>query len=180
MNFKTTAILIGLLLVLGAFVYFTRDQSPSYQDVQDAREAALQGQRLMDESFIAADVRQITIEQDGYKAVLHKTPDGQWEQSSPVVFPLSQASVQAVLDTLADTRYSEKLVDASGSNSKDYGLSGGATILSIAGEKDTAHTIHLGRTTLGSRMYVKLEDQAVYVVPDTLARQLQDKPWERW
>lgn len=185
MNFKTTVVLIVLLCALGSFVFLMKDRSPSYTDLQGAKNAAAQGSALFNADQIKASwVDTMTLTTGDSTAKLSRAND-EWLQVEPVHFSLSKTDVQEVIDAVVALKSTEQFTPGKGDypEAQAMGLQPPKAQITLAGsgEHVFSHQIKVGRTIVGGKLYVMLDaDPKVYVVSDELATLLADKPVHRW
>ena len=89
MNVKTTLVLVILLAVVGAYVFFVaRDATPTYEIEEAERTADREtGERLFAEDALKAeDVTRVAVKR-GDEAVAFEKIDGQWQEVEPARFP---------------------------------------------------------------------------------------------
>lgn len=180
MNYKTTLILIVLLLLSGAAFFWLKSRStatmPTAQD--DG-----QGQRLVAERFKTDQVTGIQLEIGGKAAIFRKEIDAWW-QNEPARFELNDWAVRDLLEVAASLRSSHWLIpgqdDAPTADKLGFSPFQGRLVLMDESGKPLL-TLALGRLSLGGRAYLRLnDDPKVYVVGDRLHRKLMDQPLDGW
>jgi hypothetical protein len=157
MNPRTTALLLVIALILGAFVYFYEVRG---SDVR--REAEEQARRLFP-AVAQEDIDWIELTtSDGTPVRLEQREDG-WVLNQPVEFPADRFAVDGMasnLATLVNEEVIEEPVDAA-----EYGLGEAARVVrfSVVG---VVHELKLGRATpVGANSYAATGDgDAVYTV----------------
>ncbi len=172
MNFKTTLVLVVLLAIVGAYVFFIgRSATPTYE-IEEAERAAgtQQGQPLFGgDALTPADVTRVTIARGDESATFEKI-DGTWRQVEPAEFRADGTKLDGLVRSAAGLRYVDRVrAGASGQPSRaDLALEPArATVTLTAGDEE--HTIAVGRRSTGGRGYVAVGDSGdVYVVEDAL------------
>src|ERR1041385_6265392 len=82
MNFKTTVVLIVLLLVAGVALFFTRDRGTGEEGEKTAKKA----QKVFD--VTENDITKVAVvSTDGKKLTLEKGDGGKWRLTDPVNAP---------------------------------------------------------------------------------------------
>lgn len=187
MNFKTTLFLLVLVALVGSYLLFFERRQPTTIERQQALNDAgkLPGTPLFRPDQLSTDaIQAVTIERDGKKISLKR--DGEeWSQVEPVKFALNRWSVQQLIDSAASLRYNQKLQPGEKNvpSLEKLGLAQPLAIvmLQAAGSQPAAHTLKVGRTTVGGQGFVQMDaDAAVYVVGDALHHLLQDQKVESW
>ena len=183
MNFRTTIVLLVLLIVVGVFfVKMERSDDGGYEEPADTGGDMI-GTALFDaDTFDAEAVEKVTIESSDKTVVLEKDGD-EWKQVEPVRFALNSWSANRFGNSTADLRYVERFVpgDDDQPGLEQTGLSEPeATLaLTLGGDVKTTHTFKLGKTlSIGGRGYLMLgDDPNVYIVNDALHELvLNEKP----
>ncbi len=187
MNFKTTATLLVLALLIGAYFFFVERNTPSTLDLEKVRLAGdpEEGTPLFTaDELSTSSIDHLTIDLSG--APIEVARDGlDWYQVQPVHFALDSWSVQPVIDAAAGLRYSRKFIPGEDGKPKldELGLAPPqATVtISAGGAKPAKFTIKVGKTGSGGRGYVMLDDKPdVYVVTDALHKAVIDQKPEDW
>lgn len=185
MNYKTTAILILVLAVLGGFVYFMRDSKPDYQAIQEQRQAEAKGKPLFTaDQLTASQVDTLVIAHNSKEAKFVKTSND-WRQVEPVAYPLTSWMVDELVNEVLSLKYSDHFTpgQANYPSIDDLGMGPSrGIVLTMMSSKDQSirQTLELGRTVAGGRAYAMVHgrDEA-YVIADNLVRQLRDQPVNR-
>jgi hypothetical protein len=177
MNFKTTAFLLVLLVIVGAYfllVEHGREATPHDLSSSDSGE----GQPLFAHDAVSTDrVQSLTLMRERQQIVFEHV-DGDWRQVEPVRFPLNTWSMRNLIDQTTRLRYSERFEPGrrNAPSLADVGLLEPLATLTIRTEEGSTQKVALGRQTIGGRGYARLnDDPQVYVINDALHRELLDK-----
>lgn len=157
MNPRTTAILLVVALILGAFVYLFEVRG---SDVR--REAEEQARRLFP-GVAQEDVEWIALTtSDGTPARIERREDG-WELVEPVVFPADRFAIDGMASNLATLVTEEEIEDPV--EAAEYGLDEAARSVRFAAA-GAVHELALGRSTpVGANTYAITGDgDAIYTV----------------
>lgn len=166
MNFRTTLILLVLLLGVGILALVSRN-------VDTTAPVETPPQRLL--SLTAADVSKVSIAPDeGQKIVLEKA-DGKWRLSEPVKGPAEDLTASALVDTISNlTSRGKVAADAS------TGLDKPRYKLEVVAKDKTIKLDVGSRSGAGDNLYVRVDGQSrADVVPAALYTNL-DKPLHQW
>lgn len=184
MNFKTTLILLVLLALLGGFVFVMRDRAPNYEEEQKRRQAAAQGLPIFTADQVkATEIDTLTLTHQGKSATFRKTGNT-WQQVEPVAYPLTSWMVDDLVNEVVALKYRESFTPGQKDQPAPIvlGLEPAQATLTLGKSADasTKITLEAGRTFTGGMAYVRVKDQPqVYVVGDSLVRQLTDDPVNR-
>lgn len=158
MNPRTTGILFGVALALGAFIYFYEIRGE-----RERLEAEAAAKRLFP-SVEEEQIRAIELTtSDGQPARLERH-DGGWVLKQPLEFPADEITLNGMASSLAQLA-SEQVV-AEPQAPEVYGLGEKARIVRFE-TSEGEHVLRIGDATpVGSNTYAGTErDAAVYVVP---------------
>ncbi len=163
MRWKTTAVLVLLLVGLGAFYYvYEVRQGPAREKATAEKDRAWQG-------LEAKDIEEVALTRKGETVQLKKAGDA-WTLAAPVQGRAESQPVQDLLTSLATLRV-EREIDATPAKPADFGLDAPAAEIqfSAKGEK---HRVRLGaKNPTGLWVYAQLgEKPAVVLVPDSLLK----------
>ncbi len=180
MNIKTTVVLVVLLLAVGAYFVLVERSAPPPQTAAPTQEVGRDGLPLLEDAqYTDATVVSVVIERSVGNVTITKEGEN-WNQTSPVFFPLSNWSADDLASAGRDLRYWEKFVP---------GEKGSPSLGEVALDPPTAKvtmtfkdgkpapvTLLLGRKTVGGRAFLQVQgDKHVCVVKDTLHAQALDK-----
>ena len=192
MNFKTTIVLLALLVIVGAYVFFVeKDATTTYERQQwMAQQHQTQGTALFSAAQLPTEsVVSVRIQRPGAdEVVLHKRGQD-WYQTRPVRFALNTWSTRQLVDDAAGLRYSQRFnptstTDNTGTPSLDQASLSPAKatlVLEVDRPQPAKQTIHLGRKALGGWAYAKInDDPMVYVVNDALHTAVLDQQVAQW
>jgi hypothetical protein len=176
MNFKTTAILLVLLLGIGGYVFFTRDKGASTDTTATPTPPA--AKPLLD--LKSADVTAITIDgSDGKPVLALEKANGNWRLTAPVKAAADKYSADSLVDAVTTDLKPTSLVKASGPDAPQTGIDHPQyTVELTAGEK-SAKLVVGDRLGVGDGVYAQAGGSGdVAVVPasllETLARPASD------
>lgn len=181
MNIKTTLILVLLLAVVGLSFYLMQQRDPGVPVSGEPRETAGEAVFAGDDAFTAAQVRRITLEQDGQTIELARR-DGEWYQVAPVLVKLNNfAGPQNIAEAAAELRYLNRFTPGEGDKPTlaDVRLDPPAITATLTLEKTaddgegepttSQHTIRLSSRPVGGSGYALINDRPqVHVVRDGL------------
>lgn len=210
MNYKTTAALVTVLLIVSAYVFFVERnmQIPSQRDQRLARQNTQEENGLFAKDPLpVATIDQITIQRtrgDKTSTVILAKEGGDWWQTVPVRFPVSTWSADRLIEDAAGLRYHQRftpgkvetptLDDAKLSppqvvitfqttltpTSADSTRNTGATELQPK-PSDRGRTLRLGRLMLGGRGYATVDASPdLYVIDDVLHQVFEKESVTDW
>jgi hypothetical protein len=157
-NPRSTAILLVVAVLLGAFVYFYEIEG------EEGRREAEEASKRVFTDLEAADIQAFEVTTTDEKTARLENRDGRWRVVSPVDFPADEVAADGIASTLAKLA-SEGVIDDP-QEPEAYGLGDDAARVRFeAGEKQ--ETLVLGKKTpVGSNSYVADEgDPRVFMVP---------------
>lgn len=177
MNFKTTVILIVLLIVVGGAVWFS-NRGPAAPDQAIEQPAGPQGRKLLD---ISADhVNRLSITDDAGKRTNVEKTGGQWRMVEPVDSPAVEFAVRGLVGQITDLhshgRPSSDPGDAAGLDKPRYrielGTDDGKTVKLVLGNKAGMGDVMYARLNGGD---INLVDASIDKPLKTAAEDLRDK-----
>ncbi len=186
MNFKTTLVLLVLLIAVGGYFFFIEWGKPSGYDLRERQRSADSdsglGKPVFDDDALTADsIRVIQIDHGGQAVTVTREEDG-WYQTAPVRFALEGLIAQEVARQFANLRAVQRLEpgDPATPTTQQMGLDKPRAVVTVhVGDKQW--TLHLGRLTLGGRGYVQVDGaDTVYVVDAFLHGVVLDQPITQW
>jgi hypothetical protein len=149
MNFKTTVVLIILLVVAGA--YFAFDRLSGRGDRETGVETASDSHKLFDVKN-KDDVNSVTIKsQDGSEIVLAKSEPSKWRMTKPVEAPAENWQVDSLVRDLLDLE-SKAAVDP-----KDKGLDKPRFHIEMSARGGKLLKFDVGEKNQLGDMYVRVE-----------------------
>ena len=166
MNFKTTAILLGLVLVGGAAVWLMPAKTASKS--ADKSVAATTTRYVLDPRPKAAtDVRRVVFERPGKPRLVFERAEKKddstpaapaWRMVEPVSAEVEGYLVDNVARLATDLRYEQTLeVGASGISEADAGLDAPRAKLTIADKDGKEYTVEIGKKApLSTNTYVRV------------------------
>jgi len=186
MKFRTTLILMIVLVVLGAFVLFYERKLPAPDDAESTPEPTAIGTVL---AFTSADVQSVRViryssteesesTEDSIELVLRDS--GLWYIISPVTEEADQDRVAEFIDMFAALVPDRVLENAS--SPSDYGLEPADMAVELEMKDGTVHKVNIGALTpAGSGYYGQIEgDARIYIFSYSLqyyaANMLDDVP----
>lgn len=170
MNFKTTIVLVVLLLAAGLAVLFTRDggTDPATGGAGDTEQVARQQRLLPDVQ--PADVTRLTIAAaDGKKTTLEKS-GANWRLVEPVAAPAQAFEVDSLVRAIANLESTNTVAP-----DPSMGLEKPRYTIDLATSGGKSHAIGVGeKAAVGDSLYVALKGDAskAHVVPAELLAQL--------
>lgn len=167
MNFKTTLVLLVLLVLAGAAVLFTRGGGEEPADSADAEA----GRRLFE--LDQSDVIEVAvIPSAGDRFVLEKS-GGQWRLTEPVSAPAEPFEVDSLVSALVNLRSRGSV--GSDASSAATGLDDPTYRIELTGAGGSKHTLAVGqKSAVGDILYVSAGDeQQAEVVDASLYEQLE-------
>src|SRR4051812_48572687 len=172
MNFRTTFILLIVLILVGLIVLFTRDSGSS-----DKTETAKETKFL---EIKPADVTRIVINSDDGQKTALENADGKWNLTEPVKAPAEESTVSSYLDAVVNAK-SHGQVDASGSNAGTTGLDQPRFKVELTTRDNKTTKLDVGtRSATGGNVYVRRDGKSqADVVTATMVDSLE-KPLKEW
>lgn len=183
MNYKTTLVLLFLVLCAGAyFILFRPDGANTGgtgTSILDDREgvALFKADDLSTESIAA-----VTVERRGKRFVMEKSGTD-WVQTSPVRFPINDWSARQIVQSLAGLRASQTLKpdDKSRPALDKLGLAPPAGSVTVTTSDKKTFSVRVGHAAPGGRAFVMVgEDPNVYVVPDAIQKVVTTDDVNTW
>jgi hypothetical protein len=160
MNFRTTVILIVLLVVVGAFLVWDRTNQKPEGEAQKTQATDEGGAKIAD--IDPASVTAVTITPaEGAATVLTKA-DGKWRMTQPMNAAADQFAVDDLVRNLTDLR-SQGSVDASNAGPSKY-------VVQLGGAKSVKLSIS-AKSVVGNTMYVSADGGK----PQVTASDIYDK-----
>ena len=176
MNFKTTILLVALLLIVGASAYFLLQGAGSAELApSEVMNLSGSGRLFVEADFPREKLKSVTIEHTDGKTIVIERDGDDWAQTKPVEFPLNSWSATPLMDDTFEMEYSERLRpgsdDAPSLEEANLQKPLAKVTFSFAGETELTQTVHLGKQTVAGKAYLKKgTDPRIYVVPNTLHR----------
>jgi hypothetical protein len=169
MSWRTTAVLFGLLLVLGGYVYWESRREVTPPEPEPVA-AAVESVRLVTGAG-AEDVRRLDVSrrEDGLTASFTREAGGLWTRTVPTTTQVISQTMEFAAGNLL-TMTSRRTLPAGANPAAAYGLEEPAyqVVLAVADadERLIRHTFLLGdRLATGDGRYVqKRGDSSVYIV----------------
>src|SRR5262245_45323981 len=160
MNFKTTLILILCLAVVGVFVYFTRNETPT-------EPAPAPVVKVID--IPSADIAKITITPADDKRIVLEKHDTRWKMTEPVSADADTNNVDDLARSLADLESHGKS-DPGGANAEVTGLSSPRFRVEITDKLGKTAKLAIGKPTgVGDELFIQKEgDSQADRVPASL------------
>jgi hypothetical protein len=164
MNFKTTIVLIVLLIGAGAWLYFSHEPAVTPQTSTD------QGSKLLD--IDAKDVNEIVITpSDGPGFTLQKT-GADWQLTDPVKAPAETFEVDSLVRGFTEA-ITHGQVDSNGTNAGATGLSTPRYQVQLITPNKTVKLAVGDKSAVGDNLYVKLEGNSkADLIPADVATKL--------
>jgi Domain of unknown function (DUF4340) len=186
MNIKTTAILVGLLVVVGLYFFLVELKTERMNPAVEVNKPKAEGEPLYKaEDFPTATADKVTIQtKDGPKLAFAKEGD-KWWQTQPVRFPLNKWDISSLIDAAAGLKATDTITPGKGEAPKlaDIELDPPAAVVTVTTKiepkeektepgaqkpeaKTVTYTLKLGKRGAGGDWgYVQKEgEDKVYVV----------------
>lgn len=186
MNFKTTGLLLVLLVVVGALIWlFGPAEKELILDEPPAPRPTGQLTDLLDDPPADETLARVVVERTGEpRMVFEKTvssdpetpPADGWQIKEPVSGPADGHKVLGLARTLATLEYREKVAAGSGGvTADDAGLSPPVAVVTLATRDGRELRFEVGKkVVMSSDTYVRLgADSAIYVAARELKPQVQ-------
>jgi hypothetical protein len=169
MNFKTTIVLLVLLIVVGAVLFYTENHSKPAEEQTQLAQPGEGGQRILD--LGAGSVQSLTItDASGQRTSIEKAGTG-WKLTEPVAAPAVEWQTTDLVRSLTDLRSQGR--PEGGANS-DTGLDQPRYRVDL--NLDNGKTIHLligNNTGVGDVMYAQVDGGEINLVESGLAKTLK-------
>jgi hypothetical protein len=163
MRFRTTILLLLVLVGLGAYVYFV--EYPKAE--QEAKKKTLF-------EFKADDATQVTLDYGDHKIVLKKSGND-WRITEPIDAPADATTVKNLVSAIADCEVKRDLKDASADLSL-YGLAKPFVTVTVKlGDKDLPAFMVGKNTPVGFSTYVQRADDKKIQLANSAFRSGMDK-----
>ncbi len=171
MNFRTTLILLIVLIAVGLVILFTRDSGGT--KTETAQESKLL-------NINSADVTRLAFSSDDGLQITMEKADGKWQLTEPVKAPAEESAVDSLVDAVTGLK-SRGQVDTSGADAATTGLDQPHFKLEVITKDGKTTKIDVGsRSATGGSLYIRRDGQSqADVVPAALADAL-DKPLKDW
>ena len=154
MNFRTTLLLLVLVLAVGATLFFTRDRTAEKEQSTDA--TTTEQHKLLD--LNTEDVAKIAVtNSDGVRFALNKV-GSDWKLVEPVKAAAKTFEVNDLVRALVELQ-SRGQVDAS--KKASGGLDHPTYIIELTGKADKVTKLSFGdKSPVGDSLYVQVDDKA--------------------
>lgn len=181
MNFKTTLILLALLVVVGGYWFlFEYGQAPPSAPAGEDEDQP--GRPLLAEAPDKTAIQRITIQRRGSdQPVVLAREQGQWQQVKPVRFPLKQSAVDQLISDMQSLRYLEALTPGGdGPKLASASLDEPRAVVTFKTEGQTV-TLKLGDRYAGGMAYLmRGSDKSLYTVPRDFHDAILDQGVADW
>lgn len=178
MSFRLTAVVLGLLVLLGAVVWFTefRPQDRPATDATASDKADLDVLKFDDK-----EVQRLDVETPTQKLTAAKDEQGNWVLQ-PSAEPADRLRISSVVSRLANLRATRRVADApadpsasSGQALAQYGLDTPTLTATVTLTDGTTPALQVGaKPPAGTGTYVKQPAQpAVFLIPNQLVMDLE-------
>ncbi len=168
MKGRTTLILLGVLLALGAYVYFGEVRRPSAAPAGTPTPAPLW-------SITLDQVLGLTVRGGEQETRVGRAAGGEWALEAPSAEPADADRVTQVLDRLLALAPEQTFGESDGSLA-DYGLDSPSLDVTMRLADGTAKVLHVGKANpMQTSYYAQVEGStAVQLIPDTVVIGLQE------
>ena len=171
MNFKTTLVLLVLLLGVGVAVFFSRT-SPQTPDTAATGTPA--SAKLLE--FSQADVNQLTIAPADGKAIVLKRDGATWQLTDPIAAPADMSLPGEILSDLSALT-SSGTVSTGGADAAATGLAPPRFQLTVITKDGKTTKLNVGdRSGTGGQLYVQRDGQSQADLVQADLYDLLDKP----
>jgi hypothetical protein len=167
MNVRNTLILVVLLALLGAYVYFFEIRGEAGKEATPTP-STVQVLDLEEDQVIG-----LTVTGPEGTTRLHREVGGEWQMDAPSQEPADNIRVGAISDTLARLSASRALTDVT--DLEPFGLAAPSWRVEVALANGETHRLEIGsQNPAGGSYYVKKEgDPAIYLVFASTVQGLQ-------
>jgi hypothetical protein len=175
MNFKTTVVLIVLLIGAGAALFFTRERGGGGEGEGETI-TARKAQKVFDD-LTEVDVNKLTVTSaDGKKLALEKS-DGKWRLTEPVAAPADSFETDSLVRSVASLE-SRGVVDPKSADAKATGLANPRYTVDVASSSGGKnYTLLVGeKGAIGNNLYVSRKDKGQTLVVSAELLEKLDKP----
>ncbi len=165
MRFRTTLLLLLVVLGLGAYLYYV--EMPSAEQEAKAK-------RLYDVK--ADDISELTLTYQDHEIALMKTGE-EWHMSKPLDVLADATAVKNIAATLADAESKKELTESSGDLSV-YGLDKPFVVVHAKAKDKDLPVFSVGKTTpIGSNAYVqRADDKKIFLTNSAFRTGLDKQP----
>ena len=186
MNFKTTAFLLLLVVLVGTWFCLVTLQSPTREEQLEEPVGRREDGKAVfrADEFSTESIRKIEIRKNDENPVRISKEGSDWWQTQPVRFPLNSWSTNKIVDESAGLKYTQKAVPGTSDfpTLKEISLDPPLAIITLegAGENKAKHIIQVGRK-LGGHGYVRVNDDPhVYVIKGQLHKLVLEDGINEW
>ncbi len=185
MSFKTTFVLLVLVVGVGALWYFTPALKKTEADGNNAATANDNGadELALGKPLEAADIREVKLERDGrptldFKVVADPAGESKWTMTAPFESETESFAVTSLLGDVVHLRIQESFpTTGRGSLSPtEAGLDPPRATLTLIDTDDQTHVLQIGgQAPLSSSTYVRVDGEARVLLGDRdLAKRVLD------
>ena len=171
MSFRTTGVLLAVLIALGAFVYFYEMQTP--KTTESPKEKALE---ILNYSDQAADINRLEVQQgDKVTRLVSKEGEG-WTMEAPEQAPVDKSRVISAVGEVSVLRATTVVTEnASPDDLSKYGLDKPQLTVSVSVKNKDYQRLMVGiQAPTKTGYYAKLADtKKVYLVGSSIIEDLQ-------
>ncbi|MDX1682657.1 MAG: DUF4340 domain-containing protein, partial [Phycisphaeraceae bacterium] len=188
MNYKTTVLLLILVLTFGGYLWFIERGSETtweHRQRQAQRDPDAGDPLFADAGSLAGRITELTITREGQPPATLTRRDDRWYQTTPVTWPMRDAAITSLAEAIAKLAVLQRFTtdDKETPGREEINLAPARAIVTarLADSDASPITLHLGDRTLGRRAYLATEeDGPVLVVSDTLHRLILDNKVSTW
>lgn len=173
-NFKIALIYLGVAALIGGYIFFF-ERGPAKKEEEKKPKVF--------PSFVADDIRKITLENPGTTLTAEKSPivlekndKDVWHITSPKQFLADDSTLRSLLTGVGD--FTSDFVIDKPSNLKDYGLDPPIAHCTLKAKNGTSFEVLVGgKDMTGSSVYIKSPDKnSIYMAGPLLGRKPPQKP----
>lgn len=168
MNFKLTATLAALLLVIVGLMMYLSSRPEKPVDTDPA--AALFKPK-------PTGIKEITLTRDGATVLAFARPEGKWSLTQPVAAPVESWQLESIADSLTALTYKDKFKPDTNRPLANIGLDKPRTVLTFVDGAGKTYTLYVGKRTPAKTIYVKKDgEESVYELDQDFFEKLDKDP----
>ncbi len=170
MNFKLTAILAALLILIAGVMFYLSGRPAKVADAEPAT-AVFKPK--------PGSIRDIKLVRDGQTVVAFSRASGKWLLTEPVSAPAEAWQLESIADGLTALTYKEKFTPDAARPLDKIGLAPAKTVLSFTDAAGKSVTLDIGKRTPAKTIYAKLSgDNTAYELDEEFFEKIDKDPSE--
>ena len=169
-TFLKTYVVLGVLAILGAYMYFVESKSPE--------EGEKKKQKVF--SFAKAKVKEFSLTPRSGDLIRLAKDGSSWKMTAPMAVDADSSSADSLLGSLEDLE-SDETISESPQSLQDYGLDPPQNTVAflLTGASEPLKLLVGSKTPDGSSVYAKLPTNArVFTIPSYEATTFDKKPFD--